>query len=214
MAKATILCMFSGGLDSTGVLHKLMTEKPFTDLNLIVHHVILQNRENRALAEMGAVEKILGYYQQNMPDRNYTYTQSVFNTEGFAPLRGNRFPFDMDVCAFTASNIAVIRKDIRYIAMGRTKTDIVSGASSDFNQRMERAQTIFKAVYSLEKEPLPQYVFPVKDMTKQDIWNYLPDTVRSASWYCRRPVYQKDKTAKPCEKCPTCKDVQEFISNG
>ena len=214
MSKGTILCMFSGGIDSAGVLHKLFTEKAYLDRDLIVHHIILQNRENRAAAEIGAVKKILTYYKTNHADRAYTYTQSLFNTEGFAPLRGNRFPFDMDVCAFTAANIAVIRKDVRYIAMGRTKTDIETSANSDFQARMTRAQSVFKAVYSLEKEPLPDYIFPVADITKEDIWTYLPEPIRNASWYCRRPVYQKDGSAKPCKKCTTCATMAEFMPNG
>lgn len=56
---------------------------------------------------MHSVEKIIRYYQQHHPERTFTYPESVFNTTGFAPRQANRFPFDMDVCAFTAGNIAV-----------------------------------------------------------------------------------------------------------
>ena len=214
MTKETILCMFSGGVDSAGALHKLMTDDAYLDKDLIIHHILLQNRENRAKAEIEAVRKILKYYQDNHADPPFTYTQSLFSTEGFAPLRGNRFPFDMDVCAFTAGNIAVIRKDVRYIAMGRTKTDIETSANSDFQARMARAQKVFQSVYSLEVEIPPEYIFPVADMVKEEIWNALPVPVREACWYCRRPIYQKDGSAISCNKCSTCKTMLEFMPHG
>ncbi len=212
MNKHTILCMFSGGIDSSGVLHSLVTDPAFRDRELIVHHIILQNRENRAKAEMDSVTAIIKHYQEQHPERPFTYTQSVFNTMGFAPLQANRFPFDMDVCAFTAANIAVARKDVRQIAMGRTKTDVDSGGQN-FQKRMERAQNVFRAVYSLETETVPDYIFPVINMTKQAIWEMLPEPVQNASWYCRQPQYSEDGLAHPCKQCITCKEVQEFIEH-
>ncbi|RBP52865.1 7-cyano-7-deazaguanine synthase [Arenicella xantha] len=213
MSKPSILCMFSGGIDSTGVLHTLITDEDFHDRALIVHHIILQNRENRAQAEMESVRKIIDFYQAEHPHRGFTYTESVFNTTGFAPLKASRFPFDMDVCAFTAGNISVARKDVRQVAMGRTKTDVESGGDN-FQKRMERAQTIYRAVYSLEPETIPEYIFPVINMTKEEIWDSLPEPVQSATWYCRHPQYRPGGHAEPCKKCPTCKEVSEFIAHG
>lgn len=204
--------MFSGGIDSSGVLHKLVSDTDYHDRELIVHHIVLQNRENRAKAEMDSVTKIIEYYRNNYSNRPFVYTQSIFNTTGFAPLKANRFPFDMDVCAFTAANIAVARKDIREIAMGRTLTDVNSGGG-DFQNRMQRAQKVFQAVYSLESDPIPSYIFPAINMTKEEIWNDLPTTVQQSSWYCRHPQYQSDKTAQPCKQCITCKQVAEFVTN-
>lgn len=210
MSKNTIVCMFSGGIDSSGVLHKLITHPDYQGHDLIVQHIVLQNRENRAQAEMGSVTSIINYYQANYPDRPFIYTESVFNTTGFAPLQASRFPFDMDVCAFIAGNIAVARKDVRHIAMGRTKTDVESGGDN-FQQRMGRAQKVFQAIYSLEPEVAPDYIFPVINMSKQAVWEMLPPHVQTASWYCRHPQYQQDCSAQPCGKCITCKEVTEFI---
>lgn len=210
LQKNIIVCMFSGGIDSTGVLHSLITDQDYFDRDLIVHHIILQNRENRAQAEMESVRSIIDYYQNQHPERPFTYTQSVFDTTGFAPLQANRFPFDMDVCAFTAANIAVARKDVRQIAMGRTKTDVESGGN-DFQQRMQRAQDVFKAVYSLEPEAVPDYIFPMINLTKQEVWATLPAEVKAATWYCRHPIYPEHGRAQACGKCNTCKEVAAFI---
>ena len=209
MSKDTILCMFSGGVDSSGVLHHLMSKPEYRDKHLIVHHIILQNRENRAQAEIVSVKSIVEYYLSEYPKREFIYTDSVFNTTGFSPLGAERFPFDMDVCAFIAGNICVARKDIRHVAMGRTKTDVDSGGGN-FQKRMERAQGIFRSIYSLETEAIPEYIFPVMDKSKQEIWNDLPAKVQAASWYCRHPQYASDGVAIACGNCQTCREVAEF----
>ncbi len=211
-AKPTILCMYSGGIDSTGVLHQLMTNERYVDHPLIVHHIHIFNRENRAHAEAIAVKKILAYYKSNY-SRQFVVTESTFNTMGFAPLRSNRFPFDMDVCAFFAGNISAARKDIGFIAMGRTKTDVESGGDN-FMKRMERAQAIFKGVLSLEENATPEYIFPVVNQTKGAIWQMLPPEVRQNTWWCRRPIYPENANPRPCGKCITCKDVKKMSNAG
>ncbi|MFT5572236.1 MAG: 7-cyano-7-deazaguanine synthase in queuosine biosynthesis [Cryomorphaceae bacterium] len=205
-----ILCMFSGGIDSAGVLHQLFTNPEFQQRPLIVHHIYLQNRENRAQAEMDSVTKIFSFYKMNYPEREFTYTSSIFNTNGFAPLKANRFPFDVDVCAFVAGNICVARKDIRQVATGRTKTDIDSGDIS-YQKRIQRAQAVFHSLYCMEVEAVPEYIFPVANKTKKEIWNELPQPVQAACWYCRKPQYAEDGSASKCGHCKTCKQTQEFI---
>lgn len=207
--RSTILCMFSGGIDSTGVLHQLITNDAYQSNELMVHHIHIHNRENRATAEAQAVKHILAYYKSHH-HKDFLYTESVFNTTGFAPMRSSRFPFDMDVCAFMAGNISVARKDITQVAMGRTKTDVRAGGDN-FMQRMERAQQIFKGVYALEKEAVPTYIFPVIEFTKKEIWDFLPDQVKQHTWWCRRPIYD-GQLAKPCGRCQTCNDVKSFNS--
>ncbi|MEP5611581.1 MAG: hypothetical protein ABJP45_04995 [Cyclobacteriaceae bacterium] len=210
--KPTILCMFSGGVDSTGVLHQLMTNEKYADHPLIIHHIHIHNRENRAKAEAAAVHSILSYYKQNSI-KDFLYSENVFNTMGFASLKSKRFPFDMDVCAFIAGNICAARKDILFVAMGRTKTDIDSNAGH-FALRMNRAQEIFKNVVSLDMPKPPTYIFPVMDLTKKEIWDSLPEAVRSNTWWCRRPIYSDTQPAKTCGVCPTCKDVKSFANAG
>lgn len=210
MSEGAILCMFSGGIDSTGVLHQLFTDPEFQSRPLIMHHIFLQNRENRAKAELASATKIADHYRTQFPDREFTYTDSIFNTTGFAPLQASRFPFDMDVCAFVAGNICVARKDIRQVAMGRTKTDIDSGGNN-FQKRMERAQNVFRSIYSLEPEITPEYIFPLMSKTKKEIWDELPEPVQSACWHCRHPQYADDGSASECGKCITCKEVKGFV---
>ncbi|WP_370088078.1 hypothetical protein [Ekhidna sp.] len=206
--KPAILCMFSGGIDSTGVLHELMTSDKWKDYPLIIHHIHIFNRENRARAEASAVKTILNYYKVNS-DKRFLVTESTFDTMGFAGLKSARYPYDMDVCAFYGANAAVARKEIQLVAWGRTKTDVDSGGN--FEARMKRMQDIFSSVWILEKEPVPKFIFPLIELTKEEIWSKLPDDVKKHVWWCRTPIYKNDK-ASPCQKCGTCLQVKDFIN--
>jgi len=199
--------MFSGGIDSTGVLHHLLTNEKYDDHQLLVHHIHLQNRQNRAKAEADAVNGIVDYYKKNS-SREFIITTSVFNSTGFAPLNSERFPYDADVIAFYAANITVARKDIQNVAVGRTKTDIESGG--DYNDRMQRRQDIFSAVWKLEEEKEPSFFYPIIDMTKEQVYYSLPKEVQRMVWWCRVPVY-KGQAYRPCGRCTTCLQVKEFI---
>lgn len=201
--------MFSGGIDSAGALHLLMTDEAYRHRPLIVHHIYLQNRENRAKAEQAAVEAILKYYRETYPNREFTYSWNVFDTSGFSQLKSQRYPIDIDVTRFIAGNIAVIRKDVRLVVTGRTKTDIDAGGTS-LQRRVRRGENIFAAVYMNEPEEPPELSNPLKAKTKREIWDMLPAAVQSSVWYCRRPIYAENTTVV-CGKCTTCKEVAEMM---
>ncbi|MEO9853882.1 MAG: 7-cyano-7-deazaguanine synthase [Reichenbachiella sp.] len=211
MSKPTILCMFSGGVDSAGVLHELLTNEKYSTFDLIVHHIHLWNRENRALVELEAVKNILNYYR-NEGKSSFVFTQNTFDTRGFAPLKSNRFPMDMDVCAFTAAQLHAAQPAIKHVAMGRTRSD-VEGGGKGFALRMRRAQAIFKSSLTIESAEPAEYIFPVVDFTKREIWDFLPEKVRESSWWCRRPVYKNGSDPQTCGACISCKDMAPIIGN-
>ena len=70
----TMLVMFSGGLDSTAMLHQLLTE---TDADLRVHHIRMANREQRAEAEQAAVERIIAWCRSRY--RPFRYSESALD---------------------------------------------------------------------------------------------------------------------------------------
>ena len=59
-----ILVMFSGGLDSTTALYKLLKE---TKHNIFVHHIILKDRSNRWKHELQACKNIVSYLKKIRP---------------------------------------------------------------------------------------------------------------------------------------------------
>lgn len=196
--------MFSGGLDSTGVLYRLLTADEFMDFDVHVHHMHVVNRENRAPAEGEAVFKLLRLFRGADMYRGFQTTESLHRYD----FMRKDMIWDMDLTAFMAGNICSADPLIQHVAMGRTKTDIESGGEK-FLQRMERAQVIFKGVLSLEDTDA-SYIFPVLEMSKQDVWDMLPSAIREATWSCRTPIYDEQKTPSPCGQCMTCLEVAKL----
>jgi len=208
VAKPVILCLFSGGLDSSGVLHLLLTNDAYQHYEILVHHIDIGNRENRAPAEAVAVGHIVNYYQKKSKI-DFLFTQSVFDTTGFAPLQARRFPYDMDICAFMAANVCLAKMNVVHVAMGRTRTD-VDHPSQDFLDRMVRAQAIFKSTLMHADIVIPEYIFPVVKYSKKEVWDFLPVEVRENAWWCRRPVYRAGQHPQPCGRCGTCRDMNKI----
>jgi 7-cyano-7-deazaguanine synthase in queuosine biosynthesis len=75
-------------------------------------------------------------------------------------------------------------------------------ANQSLEERRVRANKIFTAFTDAEK------IFPVLNMSKREIYDMLPDTIRNKFWSCRHPVY-KEKNITSCGKCDTCIKLQE-----
>ena len=190
--KPTILAMYSGGLDSLGMIYMLLTEPEYKDYDIHVHHVHNKNVENRWRAEAVTVEmalkelKRLGY--------NFAYSESEIGTQPF----GRNFLYDTDTMNFFAGYVASVNPDIEKIALGMQAND----ANQSLEERRVRANNILRAFTPAEK------IFPVLDMTKREIYDMLPESLRNMFWSCRRPVYT-EKNIAPCGRCDTCVKLQE-----
>lgn len=187
--KPSILVMFSGGLDSTGMLWKLI----HSDAPLHIHHMNLINREKRALAESKSVSKILDCVSKI---KEFGYSESTHKYPSFE----NRIMWDSDIVAFVAGSICLSMPFIKHIAIGMTSTDLNNQTLSN---RIVRSQKILDAFTTATK------IYPVKDMTKKEIWESLPDEIKELTWSCRTPRY-KDGIPLRCNRCNTCKELEKL----
>ena len=190
--KPTILAMYSGGLDSLGMVYKLLTEEEYKDYNIHIHHVHNKNIENRDRAEALAVDIALKELTQL--GFKFEYSQSEIGTMRY----NGRYMFDSDSMNFFAGYICFANPTIVKVAMGMQ--------ANDHNQALEerriRAGKILSAFTTAEK------IYPVLDMSKREIYDSLPETLRDKFWSCRRPVYS-EKNITPCKKCDTCVKLRE-----
>lgn len=190
MEQPVILAMYSGGLDSLGMTYKLLTE--YTDYRIHIHHIHNRNVENRWRAEAIAVDQAIKELQRLGFD--FDYSESEIGTQPF----GRKFLYDTDSINFFAGYVASANPQIKKVAMGMQAND----ANQSLEDRRVRAQKIFTAFTDAEK------IFPVEFMTKREIYDSLPLSLRNLFWSCRRPVYT-DKTIAPCGKCDTCVKLRE-----
>jgi len=195
--KGIILCMYSGGLDSAGMLHFLLTKEEYQDYSVHVHHMHLVNPENRAPVE-AAVTQVALKHLADSGYRQFSYSESLHKYPAF----NKQIIWDADLCAFMAGTICNASPDIRLVALGRTRTDIEQ-AGHDFPARMARAQAIFKAVKAMNPQE-SEYVFPVAHLAKRELWELMPPELRERTWSCRRPIYDAEKRVHACGRCISC----------
>jgi 7-cyano-7-deazaguanine synthase in queuosine biosynthesis len=181
-----ILLMFSGGLDSTGVFYKLMKE----NRKLHVHHMHLFNKENRQKAEEISVKNICEY-MKNIG--NFSYSES--NHE--YPCYNKNFIWDSDLYNFIAGTICLSLPSIKEVALGRTKTD--SGRAID--DRAKRGTVIFESFDTNAKK-----TYPLIEYTKKEIYEMLPQDLRTLTWSCRTPIYEGENIKK-CRRCKACYEL-------
>jgi 7-cyano-7-deazaguanine synthase in queuosine biosynthesis len=185
--KPIILAMYSGGLDSLGMIYKLLTNDEYKDYFIHIHHVHNKNVENRWKAEQQAVN--LAIKELENLGFDFLYSESEIGSQPY----GKQFLYDTDTMNFFAGYICSANSDIKKVAMGMQSSD----ANQSLEDRRVRANNILRAFTDAEK------IFPVLTMTKREIYDMLPESLRDVFWSCRRPVY-KEKNIAPCGKCDTC----------
>ena len=192
MAQQVILAMYSGGLDSLGMIYKLLTDPEYKDYGLHIHHVHNRNVEHRDQAEAVVVEKVL--VELERLGYSFVYSESEIGTQPY----GRKFMYDTDSINFFAGYICSANPNIVKIAMGMQANDY----NIALEDRRKRADAILAAFTSVGK------IYPVMEMTKREIYDSLPDTLKNMFWSCRRPVYS-EKNIAPCGRCDTCVKLKE-----
>ena len=192
MEQQIILAMYSGGLDSLGMIYKLLTDPEYKDYVLHIHHVHNRNVEHRDRAEAIVVERVLKELEQL--GFSFVYSESEIASQ---PYNG-KFMYDTDSINLFAGYICSVNPRIKKVAMGMQAND----NNHTLEERRKRANAILAAFTPVEK------IYPVLDMTKREIYDSLPESLRDMFWSCRRPMYS-EKNIAPCGRCDTCAKLRE-----
>ena len=184
--------MYSGGLDSLGMIYKLLTEPEYKDHTLHIHHIHHHNVEHRDRAEAIVVDRVLKELERL--GFSFIYSESEIGSQ---PYNG-QFMYDTDSINFFAGYICSVNPNMVYVAMGMQANDY----NLALEDRRKRADKILAAFTDVKK------IYPVLDMTKREIYDSLPDSLRNLFWSCRRPQYS-EKNIAPCGRCDTCVKLRE-----
>lgn len=185
--------MFSGGLDSTAMLVKLLEE---TKDELRVHHIRMANTENRAAAEQAAVERIVAWCRERY--RPFRYSESALD---FTALEA--IPIDYLCIAFVACQVAIDTPGCDRIAVAALARD------TDIENRSARQRRVFETLHECYRarklgEPNVRWIYPVYDATKAQLAARLPRQLVDLTWSCRRPVQESNGVFRPCGTCKAC----------
>ena len=184
--------MYSGGLDSLGMIYKLLTDTEYKDKKLHIHHVHNRNVEHRDQAEGIVVPMVLTELERL--GFSFVYSASEISSQPY----GVNFLYDSDTINFFAGYICSANLDIVNVAMGMQAND----GNHALEERRKRADKILSAFTDVKK------IYPVLVMTKREIYDGLPESLRNMFWSCRRPVYS-EKNIAPCGQCDTCVKLRE-----
>lgn len=190
--KPVILVMYSGGLDSVGMLYKLLTDPEYSEYTIHVHHIHIENLENRTQAEKAAVQDTLKELHSH--GLRFGYSENHIESPAFNRGNGNAvIMHDWDIVRFHAGWIAHVNPEVKHIAIGREK-------SQEFVPMLEKSNELVK--YFTDAT----VIYPVLDMYKREIYDSLPVWLTDKFWSCRHPVYDNN-VAKPCGTCDTCRTL-------
>lgn len=189
----TTLVMFSGGIDSTAMLVKLLAESPD---ELRVHHIRMVNKEDRDRAERRAAETIVAYCRARY--RPFRYSESALDFSGLEAI-----PIDYLSIAFVACQVAIDTPGCSRIAIGALAAD------TDIANRSARQKRVFDVMYECYRarklgEPRVDWIYPVYDTPKAELAAALPQELLDLTWSCRRPL----EGFRPCLTCKACRARQ------
>lgn len=181
--------MYSGGLDSLGMIYKLLTDAEY---QVHVHHIHNRNIEHRDQAEAETVTIALA--ELRAMGFAFDYSESEIGV----PSYRRKFMYDTDSINFFAGYVCSVNPKISKIAMGMNAGDF----NHSLQERRRRADAILAAFTEVKK------IYPVLDKSKKEIYASLPDQLRDKFWSCRTPVYN-ETVIEPCGRCNTCNQLQE-----
>ena len=192
MEPKTILAMYSGGLDSLGMIYQLLISGEYYAYRLHIHHVHNRNIEHRHQAEAVVVRQALAELKSQ--GFMFQYSESEIASQPY----NEQFMYDSDSINFFAGYICSVNPDIVKVAIGMNATD----SNHALEARRRRADAILSAFTPVEK------IYPVLDMTKREIYDRLPVWLRDKFWSCRRPVYT-DSGVESCGLCKSCEQLKQ-----
>ena len=110
--------------------------------------------------------------------------------------------FDTEVISFITGYMTSRDPSITKVVIGAT--------GSDFGRTTtDRAVTRGKAIHNAFHESVDDHsgavkVYPLKDMTKQEVYDTLPPDLARLTWSCRTPKSVGDAFIE-CGRCKTCR---------
>jgi len=184
------LVMWSGGIDSTYVLTKLLAEGH----DVHAHHIEIINGEGiRHLGEIEACNALLPKLQAIKP---FKFTCSSVNH-----MAHTNYPFDMAVVCFEAGVVSRSHKFDKWTI----------GTHEAEGHWIERWKVIEPAATAAcWPTPMPEFeLMPL--VSKKEEMRYLDELdLLGDCWYCRSPA-EVDGELIECNRCKTCHEVKKEL---
>jgi hypothetical protein len=199
--------MFSGGLESTASLVRLLKE---TDDRVVAHHIQLKTHEKRFTAEAQAVSKMVPYLRKKY--RDFRFNVSSVEIPGLdADYHG------WDILAICWMGGYVV-KGIHIQAGCSVPMRLLYGMASDevdtynrLSARIEAAHSMFNDHFYDYKEhglKIPTVQSVIRELTAKQVYDrYIDDDLDKMIISCRRPKRLDNGSFIECGFCHSCEKM-------
>lgn len=189
-ASLNVMLMYSGGADSISLAKSILES---TQHKVVIHHVVIDNPEQRDGFQLDVLDAQLDYLKQNY--RNFEFIKTSF---GMNVSKGTGIR-DMSLALFMAGTACR--------ALNRRFSVIYTGhllaAMADF---IEAGSVLNSLFMNYRNKPI--WLYPLRHInqttSKEEIYKNIGPEVLNLSVSCRRPLF-KDQTFVSCFTCPACK---------
>ena len=190
--------LWSGGVDSTGALYKILKEHPD---EVFAHHIHFKNKENRWGAEKESVDKMIPWLKKNV--RDFEYSESTIEID----LR--IFGWDV-MTAMYIGGIVTQDKKCNKLVVGAPENVSPQTPPSVWRVAIGQILAMCAGLRAPHiSQSLPAFWHPLNYYTKKEIWSLLPDFLKENIWGCRTPKQSEGKWVE-CEDCITCNSLKEL----
>jgi 7-cyano-7-deazaguanine synthase in queuosine biosynthesis len=187
--------LWSGGLDSTYMIQKLLDE----DLTRHVYagYVEVQNNENKTAMETKATDNLEKIFNRKYPGRfNYmrkVYSAYVRNVGGWMGLK--------QMPVWMAAIMSATPNDTKEICLGYVMNDCAISYLNEF-------KGVFRAYSKLcWDNKFPKIRFPLSKINKEEIISKIDVELKNHVVWCENPkIIEKDstRTFEACGHCVAC----------
>jgi hemolysin-activating ACP:hemolysin acyltransferase/ubiquinone/menaquinone biosynthesis C-methylase UbiE len=195
--KQTSLVTFSGGIDSTYVLWKMLKD---TDDEVIALHINITNAEGRVLIEKIRAQQIVNYLSAKY--RPITYKTTTIDHRGL-----NWFGYDVMSVGFEVGIVATSHLMQTNRAVDRW-TMAACLEEGRWPNRWKYVTDCTSATCYPHAAP-PYFSLPI--IAKAEQMRLMPKELLEMTWYCRHPQFTRDGYST-CNTCKTCLIVNEIMS--
>lgn len=213
LRRRKFLVMWSGGLDSTWTLYKLLTE---SDAEIYAHHVCKRSRSDDGTELSNALDyerQATRAMQQYLSEavRPFSYSESFVDLTIFTT-----FARDMVTGVFFTTQAAMTwgfaPDDLIFMGSNgdEDKTNSDDPAllyRAGFNMMMYRG--VMQAVMQADRTPEITWLMPAP--TRAEEIEDLPKEIVALAACCRNPIKSEDGSFEACRKCVTCKSLGRHL---
>lgn len=192
MKKIKSYVLWSGGLDSTYLIQKLLSENP--NQTVVAGYVEIMNNETKTKTELAAVEKMSNAFRILYPNR-FTFKGTVYKCE--VKQTSNWMPL-LQMPVWISAVMSTTPHDVQEICIGYVMNDCAISYLNELQALMKTYAT------KLCQPNFPKIKFPLSKINKEEIHDNILAELKQHVVWCEMPEKEVNGTFKPCGRCVSC----------